>query len=218
MAANLLQQLQNLTSPNLISKLSKKYDENHILLRKSIEAGMCTVLVGLHKKNEDENLYKEVLETVSNSEFYRKIEFENLMVESVNNTYSEEGQTSLGLIFTNKKSRISEMISNEICVKSETAYAVLNLSTMLIVSYINKQNLTFKELRSILEEEINEISKVIPQGLKIILGIPIIEEVIEEEEVYIQPSLKSTIIEFLSNSQNLLQKMKIKKLSVKLLP
>lgn len=170
MTQNLFNQLRSFISSPLISKLSKRYEENEGLLKKALETSICTILIGLYNKMEDTTLYDKIIESIATSKFYETIEFENGKHISINNSFDEEGQSPLNLIFSNKKGRISETISNELGVKSETAVAIFNLSVMFVLSYFKNQNQNAKELHLILEEQKKGIINAIPEGIRIILG------------------------------------------------
>jgi len=88
------------------------------------------------------------------------------------------------MLFLNKKGRLSEMISNELVVKSETASAVFNLSIMVVLTYLKNKNQKANDLQVILGEQKIIISKAIPEGIQIMLGFSIgedIEEFADEE-------------------------------------
>lgn len=132
MVAYLHNQLRGFISPFLVSKFSKEYNETEVLMKKSIETSISTILIGLNNKFDDKKLYDELMEYISNSEFYIDVKFEATKTLIINSSFNKEGCKPLNLIFSNKKDRISEMISNEIGVKSETASATLNFSAMLV--------------------------------------------------------------------------------------
>ena len=168
---SLLQLRSVITSP-LISIFCKKFEENELLLRKSIDASICTVLIGLEKIMDNDTLYDNIIDSIITTEFYRTTEFENGKITTINYSFEQEGFSSLNMIFSTKKGRISEMISNEIGVKSETARAVLNFSVMLILSHFANE----KRQESILRNELNSQKELIlnnvPEGIRIILGYP----------------------------------------------
>lgn len=171
MTSDLLNQFKDFISPNLLSALNRRYDENEKLLRKTIEVAICAVLIGLNDKIDDGDLYDEMVECVSKSEFFAGFKFNESKQLTIYDSFQDEGHDPLNLLFAAKKNRVSEMISNEICVKSGTASAVLDLSVMMVMSYFIKKGQNVFELSSILETEIHVISKRIPKGLKILLGI-----------------------------------------------
>ena len=65
-------------------------------------------------------------------------------------------------IFTNKKGRISEMISNEVGIKSETAREILNFSALLVVSYLKNNIQLLDSLKLLLEDQKRDILNSIP--------------------------------------------------------
>ena len=194
MTSNLQNQLSCFISPGLVSKLSKIYFENEALLTKAIEASVCAVLMGLYNRIEDVKLYDELMQLIANSEFYGGINFESKKVQTLNNSFDEEGHGPLNIIFVNKKDRIAEMISNEVGVRSETACALLNLSVMVVLSYFKNKNKNLKELQLLLEEQKNKILNATPQGIRLILGFSTFE-IIEEHS---QTSFTSNIFSFFS--------------------
>jgi len=184
MSGNLLNQLKEIISPNLISKLSKRYDESEVLLRKSVETGISTVLIGLNNIIENVDLFEEIIESIVKTKFYEEVKLENSKSLLANNSFIEEGETPLAMLFLNKKGRLSEMISNELVVKSETASAVFNLSIMVVLTYLKNKNQKANDLQVILGEQKIIISKAIPEGIQIMLGFSIgedIEEFADEE-------------------------------------
>lgn len=166
----LLLQLRSIITSPLISIFCKKFEENELLLRKSIDTSICTVLIGLENIMNDDVLYDNLIDSITNTEFYRTIEFENGKITSINYCFEQEGFGPLSTIFSAKKGRISEMISNEIGVKSGTASAILNFSAMLILSHFANE----KQLESIIRNDLNSQKKLIlsnvPEGIRVLLG------------------------------------------------
>ena len=62
------------------------------------------------------------------------------------------------------------MISNEVGVRSETARIVLNVVSILIINDLKKD--TPKKLISILESQSEVFCRLLPRGVKLILGLP----------------------------------------------
>lgn len=169
----LLNQLRSIITSPLISMFCKKYEENEILLKKSIDASISTVLIGLDNIIENSSLYDNVVECITFTEFYKTIEYDNGKLSSINYSFEHEGFTPLNLIFSIKKGRISEMISNEIGIKSETAGAILNFAVMLILSHFKKENQKTKiSIQDNLNSEKKAILSTVPEGIRIILGYP----------------------------------------------
>jgi hypothetical protein len=168
----LLLQLRSIITSPLISIFCKKFEENELLLRKSIDTSICTILIGLENIMNDEVLYDNLLDSITNTEFFRTTEFENGKISSINYCFEQEGYGPLSLIFSTKKGRISEMISNEIGVKSETAGAILNFAAMLILSHFANE----KQLESIIRKDLNTQKKlilnIVPEGIRVLLGYP----------------------------------------------
>ena len=192
MVAYLHNQLRGFISPFLVSKFSKEYNESEVLMKKSIETSISTILIGLNNKFDDKNLYDELMEYISNSEFYIDVKFEATKTLIINSSFNKEGCKPLNLIFSNKKDRISEMISNEIGVKSETASAILNLSAMLVFSYFKSQNQNFKSLQLLLNDQKRMILSTVPEGIRLLLGVSTFE-IIEEKR---ESSFASNIFSF----------------------
>jgi len=185
----LLNQLRGIITSPLISIFCKKFGENEILLRKSIDASICTVLIGLNNIIEDSILYNKVIESITSSEFYKTIEFDNKQLSSINYSFEQEGFTPLQLIFSAKKERVSEMISNEIGVKSETAGAILNFAVMLILSHLKNENQKTNKIQNDLNLEKKLILNTVPEGIRIILGYSNFEC---EESYYSHATLTKT--------------------------
>lgn len=167
----LLNQLRSIITSPLISMFCKKYEENEILLKKSIDTSICTVLIGLDNIIENPSLYDNVIECVTFTEFYKTIEYDNGKLSSINYSFEREGLIPLNLIFSSKKGRISEMISNEVGIKSATAGAVLNFAVMLILSHFKneKQKISIQDN---LNSDKKAILNTVPEGIRIILGYP----------------------------------------------
>ena len=182
MIAYLHNQLRGFISPFLVSKFSKEYNESEVLMKKSIETSISTILIGLNNKFDDKNLYDELMEYISNSEFYIDVEFEATKTLIINSSFNKEGCKPLNLIFSNKKDRISEMISNEIGVKSETASAILNFSAMFVLSYCKSQNQNFKSLQLLLSDQKRIILSTMPEGIRLLLGVSTFEIIEEKSE------------------------------------
>jgi hypothetical protein len=180
MVAYLHNQLRGFISPFLVSKLSKEYNESEVLMKKSLETTICTILIGLNNKCDDKNLYDELMEYIANSEFYLDFKIEATKIVVINSSFNKEGFKPLNLIFSNKKERISEMISNEIGVKSETASAILNFSVMFVCSYLKNQNQNFKSLQLLINEQKRMIMGTMPEGIRLLLGVSTVE-IVEEK-------------------------------------
>ncbi|REG96212.1 hypothetical protein [Flavobacterium aquicola] len=169
----LLNQLRSIITSPLISMFCKKYEENEMLLKKSIDTSICTVLIGLDNIIENPSLYEKIIECITFTEFYKTIEYDNGKLSSINYSFEREGFIPLNLIFSTKKGRISEMISNEVGIKSATAGAVLNFAVMLILSHFeNEKQKTKSILQNNLHSEKKAILSTIPEGIRIILGYP----------------------------------------------
>ena len=180
MVAYLHNQLRGFISPFLVSKLSREYNESEVLMKKSIETSISTILIGLNNKFDDKNLYDELMEYIANSEFYLDFKIEATKIVVINSSFNKEGFKPLNLIFSNKKERISEMISNEIGVKSETASAILNFSVMFVCSYLKNQNQNFKSLQLLINEQKRMIMSTMPEGIRLLLGVSTVE-IVEEK-------------------------------------
>jgi hypothetical protein len=181
MASLLLNQLRSIITSPLISIFCKKFEENEIVLRKSIDTSICTVLIGLETIMDNTVLYDKIIESITISEFYKTIEFENGKLTSINYSFEHEGSTPLNLIFSSKKGRISEMISNEIGVKSKTASAILNFAAMLILSHLKNENQKTKTIQGDLKNAKKAILNNVPEGLRVLLGYP---NFVCEETIY----------------------------------
>lgn len=160
---NLVNHFKNLISNDLFLKLSIYLDERDSKLRKTIEASICTVLVGIMKTKDFDSFLLSLNE------------LDTAFEHQLNDCYSKENLFSSGLVyleklFPSKKERISEMISNEICVKSETARAILNLASILVINNLKKD--PPKNLLSLLESQTENLYRFLPRGVKLILGLP----------------------------------------------
>ncbi|HEU4791792.1 MAG TPA: hypothetical protein VFS71_19060 [Flavobacterium sp.] len=166
----LLLQLRGIITSPLISIFCKKFEENEILLRKSIDTSICTVLIGLENIMDNTILYDKIIDSITFTEFYRTTEFENGKISSINYSFEQEGFIPLNLIFSTKKGRISEMISNEVGIKSETAGAILNFAVMLILSHFVNE----RQKSAIIQNDLNSQKKIIlnnvPEGIRVLLG------------------------------------------------
>ncbi|HSD08593.1 hypothetical protein [Flavobacterium sp.] len=172
MAPVLLNQFRSIITSPLISVFCKKYEENEILLRRSIDTSICTVLIGLDSIINNSDLYDKIIDSITFSEFNKTVEYDAGKLSSINYSFEHEGFIPLNLIFSIKKGRISEMISNEVGVKSETANAILNFAVMLILSYFKKENQTANKTQDELNAEKKIILNTVPEGIRIILGYP----------------------------------------------
>jgi hypothetical protein len=179
MTPNLQIELRRFISSNVISKLNKFYFENDALLIKAIDVSLGTVLMGYYN-NFDEKSLEEMTELVPDSTFYKEVDFASSRILSVDDNYKSEGNQFLEQIFTSKKARITEMISNEVGIKSETAREVLNFSTLLIISYLKYNTEVTSSLKLLLDEQKRDILNSIPPGIKIILGFSCYETVEEK--------------------------------------
>jgi hypothetical protein len=166
----LLNQLRSTITSPLISIFCKKFEENETSLRKSIDTSICTVLIGLDNIIKSTSLYDKIIDSISNTEFYKSLEFENGKLSSINYSFEQEGVIPLNLIFSIKKGRISEMISNEVGVKSETASAILNFAVMLILSHFKNEKQKELAIQSSVNIEKTAIIRTIPEGIRVILG------------------------------------------------
>ncbi|MBW4361978.1 hypothetical protein [Flavobacterium taihuense] len=166
----LLNQLRSIITSPLISLFCKKFEENEIVLRRSIDTSICTVLIGLENIIDNTLLYDKIIESITCTEFYKTIEFENGKLSSINYSFEQEGFIPLNLIFSAKKGRISEMISNEVGIKSETAGAILNFAVMLILSHFKNEKQKAKNIQTGLNSEKKAILNTVPEGIRVILG------------------------------------------------
>lgn len=163
---NLVSHFKNLISKDLFLKLSVCLDEKEALLRSVIEASICTVLVGVEKSID----FQQLLRSLGELNVVNEHEMDNLYS---NELLLSSGQLFLDKLFPSKKDRISEMISNEICVKSETARAILNLVAIVILTTLKKD--PPKNLISLLESQSHILYGHLPKGVRLVLGIPNLE-------------------------------------------
>jgi len=183
MTPNLQIELRRFISSNVVSKLNKFYFENDALLIKGIDVSIGTVLMGLYNKAEDSGFYKNIISLIEDdSTFYGEVDFISGRILSVDDCYRIEGNELLKEIFSNKKGRISEMISNEVGIKSETAREILNFSALLVVSYLKNNTQLLKSLKLLLEEQKRDILNSIQPGIKIILGFSCHETVDDKNQ------------------------------------
>ena len=183
MTPNLQIELRRFISSNVVSKLNKFYFENDALLIKGIDVSIGTVLMGLYNKAEESGFYKDVTSLIADdSTFYGEMDFTSGRILSVDDCYRIEGNELLKEIFSNKKGRISEMISNEVGIKSETAREILNFSALLVVSYLKNNTQLLKSLKLLLEDQKRDILNSIQPGIKIILGFSCHETVEEKNQ------------------------------------
>jgi hypothetical protein len=184
MTPNLQIELRRFISSNVVSKLNKFYFENDALLIKGIDVSIGTVLMGLYNKAEEESgFYKEIISAIQDdSTFYQEVDFVSGRILAVDDCYRIEGNDILKGIFSNKKGRISEMISNEVGIKSETAREILNFSALLVISYLKYNAQLLDSLKLLLEEQKREILNSIQPGIRIILGFSSYETVEEKNQ------------------------------------
>jgi hypothetical protein len=166
----LLLDLRSIITSPLISIFCKKFEENEILLRKSIDASFCTVLIGLQNIMDNNVLYDKIIDSVANTQFSKSTEFENGKITSINYSFEHEGFAPLNMIFSTKKGRISEMISNEVGVKSETSGAILNFAVMVVLLHFANE----KQKSAVIQNDLNTQKQLIlnnvPEGIRVLLG------------------------------------------------
>lgn len=189
----LLLQLRNVITSPLISIFCKKFEENEHLLKKSIDTSICTVLIGLESIMDNTILYDKIIDSITFTEFYKTTEFENGKISSLNYSFEQEGFVPLNTIFSSKKGRVSEMISNEVGIKSETASSILNFAVMLILSHFANE----KQKTSILQNDLNSQKKLIlnnvPEGIRVLLGYSNFEyeEAYEDSNTMVKTNTKT---------------------------
>ncbi|KIO53846.1 DUF937 domain-containing protein [Flavobacterium hibernum] len=183
MTPNLQIELRRFISSNVVSKLNKFYFENDALLIKGIDVSIGTVLMGLYNRAEELDFYKDIVSLLEDdSTFYKEVDFTSGRILSVDDCYRIEGSSIVKEIFTSKKGRISEMISNEVGIKSETAREILNFSALLVVSYLKNNSQLLESLKLLLEDQKRDILNSIPPGIKIMLGFSCYETVEEKNQ------------------------------------
>ncbi|MFC0780845.1 DUF937 domain-containing protein [Flavobacterium sp. HJSW_4] len=183
MTPNLQIELRRFISSNVVSKLNKFYFENDALLIKGIDVSIGTILMGLYNKAEESDFYSEIVSLIQeDSTFYQEIDFNAGRILSVDDCYRLEGNVLLKELFSNKKGRISEMVSNEVGIKSETAREILNFSALLVMSYLRNNLQLIESLKLLLEDQKRDILNSIPPGIKIILGFSSYETVEDKNQ------------------------------------
>jgi hypothetical protein len=195
MIPNLQIELRRFISSNVISKLNKFYYENDALLIKGVDVSIGTILMGCYSY-ADEKSFKKTTKSLEKTLFYKEIDFVAERILSVDDCYKTEGNTYLELLFANKKARITEMISNEVGIKSETAREILNFSVLLTLSYLRNNSEITANLKSLLDEQKREILNSIPPGIKIILGFSCYESSSSSIEEKTHPRLGKSIFNF----------------------
>ena len=190
MTPNLQIELRRFISSNVVSKLNKFYFENDALLIKGIDVSIGTILMGLYNKIEEPEFCNEMIALIKDdSTFYQEVDFNSGRILSVDDCYQIEGNPLLKEIFTNKKGRISEMVSNEVGIKSETAREILNFSALLVFSYLKNNPQLFTSLKLLLDDQKRDILNSIPPGIKIILGFSCYESVEDKSQASLGRSI-----------------------------
>ncbi len=183
MTPNLQIELRRFISSNVVSKLNKFYFENDALLIKGIDVSIGTILMGLYNKAEESDFYSEIVSLIQeDSTFYQEVDFNAGRILSVDDCYRLEGNILLKELFSNKKGRISEMVSNEVGIKSETAREILNFSALLVMSYLRYNLQLIESLKLLLDDQKRDILNSIPPGIKIILGFSSYETVEDKNQ------------------------------------
>jgi hypothetical protein len=183
MTPNLQIELRRFISSNVVSKLNKFYFENDALLIKGIDVSIGTILMGLYNKSEEADFYSEIVSMLpESSTFYQEVDFTAGRILSVDECYRLEGNPLLKELFSNKKGRISEMVSNEVGIKSETAREILNFSVLLVISYLRYNLQLIESLKLLLEDQKRDVLNSIPPGIKIILGFSNYETVEDKNQ------------------------------------
>jgi hypothetical protein len=159
----LLHPFKDLVSNDLFVKLASRCDEQENQLKKAFEVCICTLLVGIKNCKDLEVLLKAVDEI--------EVSFE----KQLDDFYTHENLFSeafvyLNRLFPNKKERLSEMISNEMCIKSESARVLFNVVTLLVLANLKKE--VPENLFSLLDKEAQTLYGILPRGVRLILGIP----------------------------------------------
>jgi len=183
MTPNLQIELRRFISSNVVSKLNKFYFENDALLIKGIDVSIGTILMGLYNKAEESDFYSEIVSLIKeDSTFFQEVDFNAGRILSVDDCYRLEGNILLKELFSNKKGRISEMVSNEVGIKSETAREILNFSALLVMSYLRYNLQLLEGLKLLLEDQKRDILNSIPPGIKMILGFSSYETVEDKNQ------------------------------------
>ncbi|MNE09527.1 hypothetical protein D3C80_1022010 [compost metagenome] len=139
--------------------------------------------MGLYSKAEESDFYSEIVSLIQeDSTFYQEVDFNAGRILSVDDCYRLEGNVLLKELFSNKKGRISEMVSNEVGIKSETAREILNFSALLVMSYLRYNLQLIESLKLLLEDQKRDILNSIPPGIKIILGFSNYETVEDKNQ------------------------------------
>jgi hypothetical protein len=170
MTTILLNQLRSTISTSLISFFCKNYEENEIVIRKSIDTAICSILIGLDNVIKNNLFYDKIIESIAQSDFLKDLQIENGKIYSINYSFEREAQIPLHLIFSIKKNRISEMISNEVGIKSETALAILNFTSLFVLSHLKIEKQKAAAFTDNIKTEKTAILSTLPEGLRVLLG------------------------------------------------
>jgi hypothetical protein len=168
-----LHPFKDLVSNDLSVKLATLCNERENQLKKAYEVCICTILVGI-KNCKDLDVLLNAVDEI-------EVSFE----KQLDNFYTSDNLFTeafmyLNCLFPNKKERLSEMISNEICIKSESARLVFNLITLLLLTNLKKE--VPKNLFSILDKEASLLYGSLPRGVRLLLGIPNAERAYDYSE------------------------------------
>lgn len=175
---DLILHFKNLIPQELIFKLSTVFNERECQLKQAIEVSISSVLLGVKKCKSLDVLLRQVKD--SEVSYEKELEF-FFRKEAV----FSEAHYFINHLFPSKKDRISEMISNEICIKSESSRAVFNLVTLLVLT--NLKEGTSERLVSIQETELQTFCRFLPVGVRLILGVS------ASENAYVYSELSETV-------------------------
>ena len=153
---------KNLIPQELVGKLSSSFDERESQVRQAIEVSICSVLLGIKNCTDLGFLvtHSRELEDVYEWDLCEFLQHEA--------TYFDRNYF-LNRLFPGKRDRVSEMISNELCVKSESSRVILNLVSLLVLN--NLKNEASGKMLSIQETELQVFCRFLPAGVRVILGV-----------------------------------------------
>jgi len=171
MSSNLLDLLKGYITPDVISKASSLLGESESGISKAVSATIPTLLTGLVNKSNDSSAMGSVMNLVSETGSSGSILSDLPSLLTGSSTEGEGiGSKLLSLLFGDKSSSVTDLISGVGGIRSSSAGALLGMLGPMILGHFSKSGLSSSGLTNLLLSEKNNILSEAPRGLSSVMG------------------------------------------------
>ncbi len=167
--SNLLDTINHLASPSLISKTATALGESELAIQKAIQGMLPLLLNKLSiSKSEQHGSLTQLLMQAGSAEQMPEVLLEDIASQNNESIILGIGSQFSDEILDNKQVSLSNLLSNYAGIKSSASGSVIVICATLIASFVGKkmkeEGLSFNSILGWLSHHTNDVSNAIPSA------------------------------------------------------